>query len=139
MLKKTTRVQQLFRMEQTPCLCCKNSVRGKSVVPLVAHPPAQTMQCRGRTPDKAKLAGLSNRLLRADVLRAMKDELIENQRVAQLQLRDRRRSERPDECIVSMAILAGEHGDATHGGMRPGHNFKRRQVGADRIARHPDV
>ena len=117
----------------------QESARGKGVIPLVAHPPAQAVQCRGRTADKTKLAGFSNRVLRADGLGTMQDELIENQRVTQLKLRDRRRSERPDERIVPMPILAGEHGDTAHGGMRPGHDFERRQVGADRIERHPDI
>src|ERR1700722_84879 len=98
-------------MEQPFCPCGKNSVRGKSAIPLVAHPPAQAVQCRSRTADKTKLAGFSNRILGADGLGAMQDELIENQRVTQLKLRDRRRSKRLDERIVPMPIFAGEHGD----------------------------
>jgi hypothetical protein len=72
-------------MEQIPCPCRKKSTHGNGVITLEAQPPTQAVQCRGRTPDKTKLAGHSQRVLRAHVLRTMKNELIKDQRVTQFE------------------------------------------------------
>ena len=87
----------------------QKSVRSKQDIQTVAQPAAQAVQCRGGMADEAELARGADRVRGTGVLGAMQNELIEDQRVADVELRCRRRADAADECVVAVLVVAGEH------------------------------
>jgi len=69
----------------------------------------------------------------------MQDELIENQRVAQLQLRDRRLAGGVGKRIVAATIAPCQHWHAAHDHVRARHDFQRRQIAADGFEGNPHI